>query len=324
MNGMRILLAIAAAASLAARLSAADVPLAAETSVHFASLDEAKELLAARDEFALALSRFDRQVRMQTDKEVTLDDWLAFTAGHAREWSETEIRRVTAAIESLRPSLCRYRFQLPGTIVLVRTTGKEEGDAAYTRQAAIILPEKVMAYPQEQLERLLLHELFHLISRHHAALRQKLYAVIGFRPLEPIKLPDAWEDRRITNPDAPRIDASIEVTVDGRKIVAAPFLYATPAKFDAASGGNLFKYLTFRLLVLTRDGDRLIAAVKEGKPVVLDPRGVEDYARQIGKNTNYIIHPDEILADNFVLLVRGDKNVPTPRIIEEMGRLMEK
>jgi hypothetical protein len=322
-NWMRILsLGIAALSCAGGAVPAADLPLTGTTTVQFASEVEAKELLASRDEFALALSRFDRQVRMQTDKDVTLDEWLTFNAGHARAWTTAEIQRVTAALDSLRPSLDRYQFQLPKSILFVRTTGKEEGDAAYTRQSAIVLPEKVMAYPKEQLERLLLHELFHVISRHDAALRQKLYATIGFRPLDPPKLPPEWEDRRITNPDAPRIDCYIELSVEGRKIAAAPLLYATPAKFDARAGGTPFKYLTFRLLVLKRDGDRLTAALKDGKPVVLDPRGLEDYARQIGKNTNYIIHPDEILADNFVLLVRGEKKVPTPRIVEEMGRLM--
>ena len=307
-----------------AALAATDVPLTSETALHFASLDEAKELLAARDEFALALSRFDRQARVQTDQEVSLDDWLKFTAGHAREWSAEEMRRITAALETIRAALKGYEFQLPKTILLIRTTGKEEGEAAYTRQSAIILPEKVMAYPKEQLERLLLHELFHIISRHDAALRHKLYAVIGFKPLEPPALPREWEDRRITNPDAPRMDSYIEVSVGGSKAAAAPLIYATPARFDAKTGGTLFKYLKFRLLVLAREGDRLVPMLKDGKPVVLDPRGVADYRRQIGDNTNYIIHPDEILADNFVLLVRGEKNVPTPRIVEEMGRLMGK
>ena len=35
------------------------------------------------------------------------------------------------------------------------------------------------------------------------------------------------------------------------------------------------------------------------QPVLLDPEDLPDYHRRIGRNTNYIIHPDEILADNF-------------------------
>ena len=43
---------------------------------------------------------------------------------------------------------------------------------------------------------------------------------------------------------------------------------------------------------------------------------------QIGRNTRYIIHPEEILADNFVLLVRGERKVRTPRIIDDLQRVL--
>jgi hypothetical protein len=316
---------VAAAACLASGpLLGEDLPLTEASSFHFASLAEAKELLGSRDEFALTLSRFDRQVRMQTSEEVTLEQWLEFTAGEARAWTDSEVQRVAAALEDLRPRLARFQFQLPKTILLISTTGKEEADAAYTRQAAIILPQKVLAYPKEQLERLLMHELFHIVSRHDPVLRKKLYAIVGFRPCPEIKLPADWEDRRITNPDAPKIDCSIELKVEAGVLTTAPLLYATPAEYDAQAGGTLFKYLTFKLLVLRRDGDRLIPAMMDDKPVVVDPRGIDDFARQIGKNTNYIVHPDEILADNFVLLLRGNTSVPTPRILEEMAKLLAK
>jgi hypothetical protein len=308
----------------ASRLLAEDYPLSGGTMVRFASLEEGQKLLASRDEFALTLSRFDRQVRRQTADDVSLDDWLAFNAKHSKTWTEPEVQRVTDALDDLRPRLARYKLQLPETILFVRTTGKEEGDAAYTRQTAIMLPDKVMAYPKEQLEKLLIHELFHVLSRHDPALRKKLYAIIGFRPCDQVQLPAEWDDRRITNPDAPRIDCYIELKVEGQPITAAPFLFATPAKFDPNAGGSLFKYLTFRLLVLKRDGDRLSAVLQDGKPVVIDPRGLDDFTRQIGKNTNYIVHPDEIMADNFVLLLRGQKGVPTPAILEEMAKAMEK
>ena len=43
---------------------------------------------------------------------------------------------------------------------------------------------------------------------------------------------------------------------------------------------------------------------------------------QIGGNTNYIIHPDEILADNFVHLALEAEKLATPRIIEEMKKTL--
>jgi hypothetical protein len=56
----------------------------------------------------------------------------------------------------------------------------------------------------------------------------------------------------------------------------------------------------------------------------LDPKGVESYHEQIGRNTNYIIHPEEVLADNFMMLVQGNRDVPTPRILDEMRKALSR
>ncbi len=252
---------------------------------------------------------------------MSLEDWLAFNAAQAKPWSDEGQARIETALAKLRPKLEKFRLPLPESVLLVRTTGKEESDAAYTRQNAIFLPDSVLSFDDAKLERLLAHELFHVLSRHDAALRAKLYRIIGFEPMPVTELPGEWNARRITNPDAPRIDSRITLTVDGQPVVTAPVLYATPAKFDKA-GGSLFKYLTFRLLALEPDGDHWRPKLENGEPVFLDPREQPDYARQIGGNTGYIIHPDEILADNFVLLVRGEGEVKTPRILEEMSAVL--
>ena len=47
------------------------------------------------------------------------------------------------------------------------------------------------------------------------------------------------------------------------------------------------------------------------------------YAAQIGDNTKYIIHPEEILADNFVFLLDGRIDLPTPRVVEAMGNVLQ-
>ena len=45
---------------------------------------------------------------------------------------------------------------------------------------------------------------------------------------------------------------------------------------------------------------------------------------KIGLNTKYIIHPEEILADNFVILVQGKTDIPSPEIIESMRNILAK
>lgn len=299
-----------------------EVPLVEETSVRFANVKEGGAALTAKDAFVEALSRFDLQARLRMSEEVTIEAWQKFAAGEVKEWKERERKVVSESVARLRERLGRYRLPLPKTILFIHTTGREEADAAYTRGTAVVLPDKVLAYPPSQLDRLIVHELFHVLSRHHSALRKELYAIIGFETMEPISLPPSLADRKITNPDAPLIDCYIELTDGGQKYVAAPVLYSSAKQYDATRGGSLFSYLTFRLMVLERRVDHWQPVLRDGQAVVIDPKGLPAFFEKIGRNTNYIIHPDEILADNFVQLVMGNENLKTPRIVEEMARVL--
>ena len=71
-----------------------------------------------------------------------------------------------------------------------------------------------------------------------------------------------------------------------------------------------------------RDGNNWIAGRTGNALVLLDADSVPEYFGAIGLNTRYIIHPEEILADNFILLARGERKVRTPRILEELERVL--
>jgi hypothetical protein len=309
-----------------ATASAGEVPLVGETVVRFASVEEGKSILVAEDAFTTNFSRFDLQCRMKTDKDVRLADWKEFVRGQVQPWSESEREVISETLGRISKRLADYRLPLPRTISLVRTTGQDEqGAAAYTRGAAIVLSTTERDHVPTQLDRILLHELFHIISRHDGALRARLYRIIGFELCEPIELPPTLARRRITNPDAPLIDCTIELKgADGRVYTAAPVLYSKTLQYDPARDGTLFEQLTFRLLVVEKRGGRWVPMLHKEEPVVIDPRKESEFLEKIGKNTNYIIHPDEILADNFVRLLMEDRDVQTPRVIEGMREALRK
>lgn len=293
--------------------------------VRFVSAEEGQKTLQSDDTFTANLSRFDLQCRMKTEKEVRLEEWKQFVAENVRPWEKAEIEMVSRSLERVSKRLEKYRLPLPPVVRLVRTTGDEESGAAYTRGTAIVLPTKVMSYPDGQLDRLLLHELFHVVSRHDGAVRAKLYRIIGFDVCQPIELPASLARRRITNPDAPLIDCTIGLkAADGRTVTAAPVLYSRDKQYDVKRGESLFRSLVFRLMVVEQRGGRWEPVLTRGEPTVIDPRNEKSFLEQIGENTNYVIHPDEILADNFVRMVMEDKDVPTPRIIEEMRGILSK
>ncbi|HEY2411475.1 MAG TPA: hypothetical protein VGI40_04500 [Pirellulaceae bacterium] len=311
------------ALSLAADAPADALRLTPECEVRFATAEQGRQILTTDDAFTAQLSRFDLQCRLKTDKDVTLADWKHFVAEHVRAWQPTDISLVSNSVERLKKRLAAFRLPLPPIIHVVRTTGDEEANAAYTRSATIVLPAKVIDYDETKLDRLLLHELFHIISRHDGAMRAKLYAIIGFEICEPIELPPSLAPRRITNPDAPLINCTMTLTAkSGKKVIGAPVLYAATKQYDAQKAATLFQSLLFRLLVVEQRGDRWQPVLVKGEPVVINPREEPEFLDKIGKNTNYIIHPDEILADNFVRLVMNDENIPSPQIIDQMRRVL--
>jgi len=292
-----------------------------ESAVVFASVEAGRAALATPDRFTLALSQFDLECRLGTSEPVTTEKLLAFAADQVRAWTAEEKEKLLAIIANVRQRLAGLKLPLPKTILLIKTTGRDEGDAAYTRGPAVVLPQRYVDQPPARLERVFIHELFHVLSSHNEELRNALYAVIGFKPCLEVKLPPSLAERKITNPDGPTLSNYIEVEADGRTVRAVPLLFS-PRQYNQQQGGSLFDYLQFRLLVVQPDGEHWRAAEADGSPWLLDPAATPSFGRQIGENTRYIIHPDEILAENFVHLAMQTPDLPSPQIVEQIRLLL--
>jgi hypothetical protein len=301
----------------------ADVPLG-KTTVHFASQSEGRKMLTEKDEFIQRLSPFDRSARMKTDKAVSEDEFLEFVGRNVVDWTKEEMQTVQAAIEAIRPLLRDLPLSLPPTVQLIKTTGAEEGNAAYTRATAIVLPASEFSKGQKDLQKLICHELFHILSRQNPELREKLYGIIGFTKCNEIKLPPELARRKLTNPDAPRNDHFIRLQIDGNESLAVPILLSSAETYDVKRGGEFFAYLQFQFLVVEKDGGSgNLKAVSEGSSAKLvGMERVAGFMEQVGRNTNYIIHPEEILADNFALLVLNESKVASPEILQKMREVL--
>ena len=62
---------------------------------------------------------------------------------------------------------------------------------------------------------------------------------------------------------------------------------------------------------------------KDNTPVLESHEDKPDFFGQIGNNTHYIIHPEEILAENFACLITQEK-VSTQSIIDSMKTILKK
>ena len=289
----------------------ADVDLRKGCAVRFASVGEGAEILGRHDEFIRRLSAFDRAARMKTDRSIPENDFLEFLKQNVLPWNEGEKAKLEAAIASIRPGLNALPLSLPKIVTFVKTTGAEEGRAFYTRDTAIIMPEKETDEADAGLlKKTIAHELFHILTRENPELREKLYQSIGFTKCTEVEFPAELKSRKITNPDAPRNDHAIRVGIRGEEVDAVPILFSKAPKYDVNRGGEFFNYLQLSFLQ--------VPGTSASQPILATPEEVSGFFEQVGHNTNYIIHPEEILADNFAMLILDEHSVPSPEIIEKM------
>ncbi|MCH2211648.1 MAG: hypothetical protein MK110_10115 [Fuerstiella sp.] len=284
----------------------------------FADRETGIKKLTLRDPFVSAMSRFDRQSRLLSDEDVTVEEYLDFVSLHVLQWTDAEILSITEVVQSIEKRFRPFSLSLPEQILFVKTDGKEEGGAAYCRENAVVLPESRIAVSRDRLERLIVHELFHVLSSHNPELRQKLYAIIDFRTCDQISLPGSLSNRKLTNPDAPLVNCVIDLRHHNQNVTVAPVLFANVDRYESRLGGPFFRFLQFRLMVVEQDEAGWIPIEVAGAPVLLDPKKTPGYFKHIGNNTSYIIHPDEILADNFVHLILNTKDLQTPELVEQM------
>ena len=383
------------------------IPLAPESVLRFATVEEGRELLGHHDIYIRSLGPLEMQIRLRSAEPVDTETFIQHVQEQVLPWEDEELARIIPVAKSLAEKLSEYEIPLPEDVYLIRTTGKDESGAAYTRGAAIVLPRRSKPFAPPALERLLAHELFHVISRHHPELRQRLYAIIGFQPCTPIDLPESIAPRRITNPDAPTIDYYVtiqravdeptvdepsgdedtidksdvstesgetgvdstdtpdtdlpetddtpeqppeikpdesqppeaagdvveenEITAEKREngetprremVNVVPILLSDRAEYDPKRQ-RLFDYLQFRLMVVHRAAGTWRPLLMDGQPQLIDGRTSESYRERIGGNTNYIIHPDEILADNFVHMVMRTSDLKSPEIVKRMRSILQ-
>lgn len=281
----------------------------------FAPVEQGRSIVSARDEYVERLGPLERSLKARSELPVSEADFLKLLAATVKPWSVADQAAVQDALTSIAPALAQLGLPLPRSVVFVRTSGHGEGNAPHTRADAVIITDSALKPPQGLLV-LLAHELFHIASRQDRAWRDAMYATIGFVSIEEIVLPPELAARRITNPDAPRLDVAIRVETEDGPAWVTPLLLSKADRYDAARGGEFFSVMELRWIEVGR-GARPYGGELASPPRLRSTGELRQFAEQVGRNTGYIIHPEEILADNFAQLVTG-KSGPTPEVHERL------
>lgn len=288
--------------------------------IKFASPEKANKLLTQEDNFTKNWSQFDIDSRMHK-KNSTRENLFNFIAKQTREWTPKERSKIISIFKSIDNQIEKQGFKInfPNEIYFIKTTGAEEGDAdGYTRANYVVLKDNILSKSVESLKETIIHELFHILTRNNPEFRKNMYSIIGFHLMNDVAYPESIKDYRITNPDAPQVDSYISIKVGRQTKNCMMILYSK----QPYRGGDFFNYINVGFLSLTDDSVKKIEYVGK-KPLIYSFNQISDFFNQVGRNTQYIIHPEEILADNFVLAILNISGLKSPQIVYEIQQKLK-
>ena len=242
-----------------------------------------------------------------------------YNQDNVRDWKSSERSEVMKSLKEthmllneLNPDLVPKKWQF------IKTTGKEEGGAFYTRGTSIIVPENalhnyIVRKRKISFLKKMLHETFHVYSRYNPVKRDELFKLIGFKKAKRVELDPVLKKHKFTNPDA--TDYSYLISLKDKKGVgfkAIILIYSRYPKYIPGAG-NLFYNMKVGLFRVNYTNG-VWKTISNGKdlPMAIGVGEARGFYEQVGRNTSYIIHPEEIIADNITLLamtLKGNKRL---------------
>lgn len=283
------------------------------------------------DGFFDQISIIDMAIQLKTEKPFAsrasaLKEYKSYLETEVMDWTDTEKILLNEIFDSIKMQVNRVNPELmPEDIRLIKIRTTHYGpDVYYTRGHNIMIPENALTRQgaREMLEPVMIHEVFHIISRYDKLLREKIYALIGFFPHnQKLDVPKTISDRWLTNPDGVTTEYYIQLRDEDKVAKAIPLILSNKEKFTAANP-SFFSYLQFDLFELDvptgkiMHGDKLSTTLTDGM--------MPGFFEQIKDNTQYIIHPDEISADNFIYAITRSNIKDPKRFSEEGGALVDK
>ena len=295
---------------------------------------------------AITVDHRDKYFELVTAGEMSIQMKKPLTAGQTREsllpeylnFLKSDVESFSAADAEFTTGVMKKAFKtvnsvdagiFPDTLILIKTKGRHYGDGVwYTRENCIVIPaNELEARKTNAFTTTIYHELFHVWSRLNPAKSRQLYQLIGFEGigLQKLKLPAGLAERVLYNPDGVDFAQKITLaTADNSRIEAVPVIYAN--NVGAKEGQNeFFGYLEFNLFRIEpqNDGTWRVVTKDDGFSSTLNINELPDFFRQIRDNTGYIIHPDEVLADNFsFIMVQENNPTYTSKFSEEGKKLL--
>lgn len=256
----------------------------------FATKEEGIEYLMANKEYYAGFSQIDLDYRMQK-KNADMDEYQDFAKQQVLDFNEDEKNQIDELMAFIEDVIRENGYKLPKLepVVFINTTMKEEcGALAYTHGTKIFINmgHFVQYGDSDYARAIMAHELFHCITRSNTEFRKAMYKLIHFDVQEDdFVIPPSVKVKFISNPDVEHHNAYAAFTIDGKKTDCfAVFISEEPFEKE----GDSF-FTSMDTVLVPTDGSDIYYPADE----------VPDFYEVFGENTDYVIDPEECMADNF-------------------------
>ena len=266
------------------------------------------------------------------NRESLKKDYINYLEEDAGEFTTADKQKLKLVEDSINVLLKHVNPKwLKHNIYLVKLNAKCYGEGVfYTRDNGIYIPyNELETGDLGSLISVFLHEIFHIMSRYNEEFRRASYGLIGFKAVEGnIAFPKTLDKRILLNPDGVNMAYAITLKTDNEQdppIEAIPVIHTNTPNYSPNKPA-FFSYIQFDLFRIqaTDSGNEVMISDAMGTMVTPEIPDLyyPSFFDQIYDNTQYIIHPDEIMADNFMFAIFAKNGVETIDFSERGGKLI--
>ena len=301
-----------------------------EVSYRIITTDEAKQYFM-HEKLHEQITPYFMDMALQKDS-ATREEWLDLTlrSMHGPMASRQAFLDSIATVQTGALRSMGISLPLPKQIDVIDMTMDAFGGAtAFTSGTRIYADIPVILNAQASdpsvAERLMWHELWHVISRNNPDLRKQMFSLIGFHVLpDEIEIPEEVKSHVLCNPDVERHDSYATFTINGKATDCMLLLYAEEDEYS---------FFTLASYISTAKGYWLLALDpvthkpyrdEKGEWAIYNCKEATDFATVMsGGNTLYCDDPEECMAENFAFAMVNDTSRPNQKLLQDIREMMK-
>lgn len=281
------------------------------------------------DGFFSQITALDMSIQMKknyTDRPTALKAYQKYLRTEVMDFTTDEKLFMVRLFEEAKKMCDTLSPRIfPGGMRLVKIRPNHYGrDVYYTRGNDIMIPANIFETmdADSQLP-IMLHEIFHIISRYQPEVRKEMYSLIGFTKAKTTPIASSpLAERLLTNPDGVTMDYVQNLGNEVQETVVIPLIKSKFKEFSK-DRTSFFEYLDFDLYEVKDNNGKLNILADGNAATTVELKKTPNFFTQIKDNTQYIIHPDEIMADNFMLALLAYKKNEYNKFSKEGRQLID-